>query len=106
MERAVFSANRPVESRNSPGSREFPAVGAQGDDYLKMVPMILAYFDPGPGSLLVQAIVAGFAGLAVFGKYLWNSMADKFRPVGKKPDAAEPKTLSAASSGEIPINPQ
>jgi hypothetical protein len=67
--------------------------------------LILAYFDPGPGSLLVQAIVGGLAGLAVFGKYLWNSFADRLRNLnrGIVPDVTP---LSAASSGEIPINPQ
>lgn len=35
---------------------------------------ILAYFDPGAGSLLIQAILGGAAGLLVFGKYLWDSI--------------------------------
>ncbi|HLJ11820.1 MAG TPA: hypothetical protein VKU82_11560 [Planctomycetaceae bacterium] len=34
--------------------------------------MILAYFDPGSGSLLLQAIVGGAAGLFVLVKYLWD----------------------------------
>lgn len=34
--------------------------------------MILAYFDPGAGSLLLQLVVGGAGGLAVFGRYLWN----------------------------------
>lgn len=34
--------------------------------------MVIAYFDPGPGSLLVQAIAAGSAGLVVFLRYLWQ----------------------------------
>lgn len=33
---------------------------------------VLAYFDPGSGSLLLQAIVGGSAGLLAFGKYLWD----------------------------------
>lgn len=32
---------------------------------------VLAYFDPSAGSLLLQALVGGFGGLAVFGRYLW-----------------------------------
>jgi hypothetical protein len=32
----------------------------------------LAYFDPGSGSLVLQTIVGGSAGLAVLGKYLWS----------------------------------
>ncbi|MGQ0634955.1 MAG: hypothetical protein ACT4QC_10115 [Planctomycetaceae bacterium] len=35
---------------------------------------MLAYFDPGSGSLLLQAVVGGSAGLLVFVKYLWNSL--------------------------------
>ena len=35
--------------------------------------VLLAYFDPGSGSLLLQAIVGGTAGLFVFARYLWES---------------------------------
>ncbi len=35
---------------------------------------LLAYFDPGSGSLLFQAIIGGTAGLFVFAKYLWTSV--------------------------------
>jgi hypothetical protein len=34
---------------------------------------VLAYLDPGAGSLLLQALVAGGAGFAVFLKSLWKS---------------------------------
>lgn len=34
---------------------------------------LLAYFDPGSGSLLVQAVVGGTAGLIVLARYLWDS---------------------------------
>jgi hypothetical protein len=40
---------------------------------------LFAYFDPGSGSLLLQAIVGGAAGLAVFGKYLWDRIAASLR---------------------------
>lgn len=32
-----------------------------------------AYLDPGTGSMLLQALVGGFAGFIVFSKYVWNS---------------------------------
>ncbi|HEV3304027.1 MAG TPA: hypothetical protein VG055_30530 [Planctomycetaceae bacterium] len=32
---------------------------------------LLAYFDPSAGSLLLQALVGGFGGLVVVGRYLW-----------------------------------
>ncbi|MDB5338725.1 MAG: hypothetical protein JWN70_4344 [Planctomycetaceae bacterium] len=45
---------------------------------------LLAYFDPGSGSLVLQAVVGGAAGLVVFAKYLWTTAAPRlFR--GSKP---------------------
>lgn len=35
---------------------------------------LLAYIDPGVGSLLLQALVGGGAGLMVFGRYVWRSL--------------------------------
>lgn len=35
--------------------------------------VLLAYIDPGLGSMLLQAIVGGTAGMAVFGRYLWQT---------------------------------
>ncbi len=34
---------------------------------------VLAYFDPGQGSLLMQLLLGGAGGLLVFGKTLWQS---------------------------------
>ena len=34
---------------------------------------VLAYLDPGTGSMLLQAIVGGSAGLIVFARHLWRS---------------------------------
>ena len=39
---------------------------------LNSLGLLLGYFDPGSGSLLLQAILGGTAGLAVFAKYLWE----------------------------------
>jgi len=36
-------------------------------------PMIFAYLDPGTGSMLLQAIVGGSAGLMVLCRHLWRS---------------------------------
>jgi hypothetical protein len=33
---------------------------------------VLAYLDPGSGSLLLQALVGGVAGAAVFAKMYWR----------------------------------
>lgn len=39
----------------------------------------LAYLDPGSGSLLVQALVAGVAGTAVAAKLYWRRITSRFR---------------------------
>lgn len=36
--------------------------------------MILGYFDPGTGSMLLQMLLGGGAGVVVFGKYLWDTI--------------------------------
>jgi hypothetical protein len=45
--------------------------------------VVLGYFDPGSGSLLLQMLVGGSAGLFVFAKYLWESRLSIFR-IGRK----------------------
>jgi hypothetical protein len=37
------------------------------------IDLMLAYFDPGAGSLLLQALVGGGAGFLVFARYAWNT---------------------------------
>lgn len=64
---------------------------------------LLGYFDPGSGSLLVQAIVGGTAGLLVFGKYLWDTFSMKFRNMKADAFRVDVPALSA-SSGEIPVS--
>lgn len=44
---------------------------------LTVVSPVLAYFDPGSGSLVLQAVVGGAAGLMVFAKYLWTTAAPR-----------------------------
>ncbi|MDX1969783.1 MAG: hypothetical protein SFV23_21605 [Planctomycetaceae bacterium] len=36
-------------------------------------PALFAYVDPGVGSLLLQALVGGSAGLMVISRYLWRT---------------------------------
>ena len=40
---------------------------------------IFAYLDPGSGSLMLQILVGGFAGLAAFARYRWGSVKAWFR---------------------------
>jgi hypothetical protein len=37
-----------------------------------------AYLDPTSGSMLLQILLGGFAGLAVGGKLLWHKLAGRF----------------------------
>jgi hypothetical protein len=62
---------------------------------------ILAYFDPGSGSLLVQVLVGGIAGLIVFGKYLWNSVTGSLRNRKWKTPGSDNAAILSESSGEI-----
>ena len=43
------------------------------------VELVLAYFDPGSGSLVLQSLVGGTAGFLVFGKYLWVFVKEQLR---------------------------
>ncbi len=47
-------------------------------DTLASSDLVLAYFDPGSGSLLMQTLVGGAAGLIVFAKYLWDAAPSLF----------------------------
>lgn len=39
----------------------------------------LAYLDAGSGSLIVQAVIGGVAGVAVAAKLYWRRLVDRFR---------------------------
>ena len=49
---------------------------------LDSMELVLAYFDPGSGSLVLQSLVGGTAGCMVFGKYLWAFVKDRL--LGRK----------------------
>jgi hypothetical protein len=50
-----------------------------------------AYLDPGTGSIILQMLLGGFAGLAIVGKLYWSRMKAIFsRALGRAPsDEAE-----------------
>ena len=48
---------------------------------------IFAYLDPGTGSMLLQAIVGGSAGLFVFARHVWRSF--RYRNVNEPADAVQ-----------------
>ena len=39
-----------------------------------------AYLDPGTGSLIIQSVIGGIAGIAVFGRNAIRNIASKLRP--------------------------
>jgi hypothetical protein len=49
---------------------------------------MLAYLDAASGSFLVQAIVAGAAGVAVFFRLFWRRLTSPFR--SRRPSEATP----------------
>jgi hypothetical protein len=48
-----------------------------------------AYFDPGSGSLLLQALVGGTAGLMVFGRYIWDAIRGYLGCIKPQPEASK-----------------
>ncbi len=59
-------------ARHSAGTSQELSVAARHDVVETRRVEMLAYFDPGSGSMLVQVLVGGAAGLAVFARYLWD----------------------------------
>ncbi|MEI8017935.1 MAG: hypothetical protein WCH39_07020 [Schlesneria sp.] len=57
--------------------------------------LMLAYFDPTAGSLLLQALVGGFGGIMVVGRYLWMQLRGQ-----------EQTQVVLSQSQEIPIPSQ
>jgi hypothetical protein len=49
---------------------------------------MLGYLDPGAGSMILQAVAAGVAGVAVAGRLYWGRLkrALRFGRAGTKPD--------------------
>jgi hypothetical protein len=64
--------------------------------------MSLAYLDPGSGSMIAQAVVAGVAGAAVVGKVGWKRITSPFRSKSAGGAQAE----SAQAYGEQAKTPE
>jgi hypothetical protein len=61
-------------------------------------PMHLAYLDAASGSMIVQAVVAGVAGVAVFAKVFWRRLTTPFRrkaEVASQTNASTHETVGA-----------
>jgi len=62
------------------------------NDLGSLVRMIFGYLDPGSGSVILQAIVGGFAAVAVTAKLWWRRVTGLFRrDEEKKPTPATPE---------------
>ncbi len=55
---------------------------------------MLGYLDPGSGSMVAQAVVAGLAGIAVVGKLGWRKLTSPFRRKSR-PESEAPAEASA-----------
>jgi hypothetical protein len=63
--------------------------------------MIFAYLDPGTGSLILQAVVGGLAGIGVAWK-AWRSKMGR----GGKTDPGQGESMSEATEeGSLPAEP-
>lgn len=56
---------------------------------------MLGYLDPGSGSMVAQAVVAGLAGVAVIGKLGWRKLTSPFRR-NRRVDAEAPAEATAS----------
>jgi hypothetical protein len=61
---------------------------------------MLAYLDPGSGSMIAQAVVAGVAGAAVVGKVGWRRLTSPLRKKDGQPVADE-TTSTEAETEEV-----
>ncbi len=55
---------------------------------------LLAYLDPGSGSVLLQALLGGVAALAITGKLWWHRLLTFLR-IRKEPADPEPESAPA-----------
>jgi hypothetical protein len=62
-----------------------------------MITTVLAYLDPGSGSMIAQIIAGGLAAVAVTAKLYWNRLL-RFLRIRK--DEPEPAKVEPAGGGE------
>jgi hypothetical protein len=55
---------------------------------------LLAYLDPGSGSLVLQVLAGGAAAVAVTTKIYWNRIKSVFRRGGRRQDAPPESDLT------------
>ena len=57
---------------------------------------LLAYLDPGTGSVILQAVVGGVAAAAVTARMWWGRVKDFFRKITGRGPKPEPSSESPA----------
>lgn len=61
--------------------------------------VLIGYLDPGTGSVILQALIGGIAGLAVTAKLWWHRVTGLFRRGSRAESPAEAEGQSAGPSG-------
>jgi len=61
--------------------------------------ILIGYLDPGTGSVILQALIGGVAGLAVTAKLWWHRVTGIFRRDSRAESPAEPEGPPSGSSG-------
>lgn len=56
---------------------------------INLLPSIPAYLDPGSGSLLIQLLIAGIAGIGIFLGASWSRIRNLFRKKKQDPQEKE-----------------
>jgi hypothetical protein len=59
---------------------------------------VLAYLDPGSGSMILQIIAGGLAAVAVTAKLYWNRILKFLRIRKDEPEAAKPDTAGGTGT--------
>jgi hypothetical protein len=60
--------------------------------------LVLAYLDPGSGSMILQIIAGGLAAVAVTAKLYWNRILKFLRIRKEEPEAAESDTAQGTDT--------
>ncbi|HZC14646.1 MAG TPA: hypothetical protein VE270_11575 [Thermoleophilaceae bacterium] len=59
---------------------------------------VLAYLDPGSGSMILQIIAGGLAAVAVTAKLYWNRILKFLRIRKDEPEASKPDTAQGTDT--------
>lgn len=78
------------------GRTLFPLVFVTTFVWLLCIEDAHAYIDPGTGSMILQALLAGAVAILAFGKQIYRFIAGKFAGSGEKP----PESLSGTEADD------